>query len=40
MKAAGTNPSEAVIRTGAVAELFSSAFPSCVAPLWRITMIR
>jgi NADPH:quinone reductase-like Zn-dependent oxidoreductase len=28
VKAAGINPSEAVIRTGAVAELFPSAFPS------------
>ena len=28
MKAADINPSEAVIRTGAVAELFPSAFPS------------
>jgi len=28
VKAAGINPSEAVIRTGAVAELFPSTFPS------------
>ena len=28
VKAAGINPSEAVIRTGAVAELFLSTFPS------------
>jgi hypothetical protein len=28
VKAAGINPGEAVIRTGAVAELFPSAFPS------------
>jgi hypothetical protein len=28
VKAAGINSSEAVIRTGAVAELFPSAFPS------------
>lgn len=28
VKAAGTNPSEAVIRTGAVAQIFPSTFPS------------
>jgi NADPH:quinone reductase-like Zn-dependent oxidoreductase len=28
MKAAGINPGEAVIRTGAMAELFPSTFPS------------
>src|SRR5277367_3357527 len=28
VKAAGINPSEAVIRTGAVAEMFPSTFPS------------
>src|SRR5690242_19395718 len=28
VKAAGINPSEAVIRTGAVAEIFPSTFPS------------
>ena len=28
VKAAGINPTEAVIRTGAVAELFPSTFPS------------
>jgi NADPH:quinone reductase-like Zn-dependent oxidoreductase len=40
VKAVGINPSEAVIRTGAVAELFPSAFPSGQGTTWRITTIR